>query len=129
MTAFLIVAALKDPKRLRSGEHHVGAEAEAYDDYWPTDEARTYDDPAAASFFLAGADETAVAVAAAASQQDPANTNRWIGHDDDEYEDATYNFPGKVKPTWESVDGDIRLNGRPFHVKGISWFGCETDTR
>ena len=161
VTAFLFVAALEAPRRLRLGGHHVGAEAAAeaeagLDHYWPTDETWTYDNPAAASFFLVGADdlegwdllpnataaaittpmladtpaaEVAAAVAAAASQQGPPDTNRWIGHDNNEYEEPTYYFPGDIKPTWESVDGEIRLNGQPFHIKGINWFGVETDTR
>lgn len=58
----------------------------------------------------------------------PATIDRWVVYDD-EYLDPTYFFPGDVKPTWESVHGEIRLNGHPFHVKGISWFGFETDTR
>lgn len=154
VTTFLFVAGLEAPRRLRLGGHHVGAEAEAdagLDDFWPADETWTYDDS-----FLAGADdlegwdplpnataatittpmladtpaaEVAAAVASAASQQGPPNTNRWIGHDNDEYEEPTYYFPGDIKPTWESVDGEIRLNGRPFHIKGVNWFGVETDTR
>lgn len=74
------------------------------------------------------------AVLAAALQQGPPsagappNINRWITYDN-EYQDPTYFFPGDIKPVWESVGGEVRLNGQPFHIKGISWFGFETGTR
>lgn len=32
-------------------------------------------------------------------------------------------FRGDVPTLWESVEGEIRLNGFPFHVKGTNWFG------
>ena len=44
-------------------------------------------------------------------------------------EDTTFYFPGELAPLWESIDGEVLLNGHPFHVKGINWFGFETDTR
>lgn len=58
----------------------------------------------------------------------PGTNKRWISYNDEDLDPTLY-FAGDVKPSWESVDGEIRLNGRPFHLKGISWFGFETDTR
>jgi hypothetical protein len=31
--------------------------------------------------------------------------------------------------TWTSEQGAILLNGRQFHLKGVNWFGMETETR
>lgn len=114
-----------------------------------------HDDPAVASFFarmehLEGQDvgPTVAAVSTAAAppaapavsqqsqqQQGPATVlappvldRRWIEYGNED-ENPTFYFTGDAKPTWESVDGEVRLNGRPFHIKGISWFGAETDTR
>jgi len=39
------------------------------------------------------------------------------------------NFRGDLPPLWESVQGEVRLNGLPFHIKGVNFFGFETDTR
>lgn len=159
VTTFLFVAALEAPRRLRGSGHHALEEAEddwPADGAWADDDdpaadssffagadelegwdpllnanATPTDGPGSVTTpMLADTPAAEVtAVAAAASQQGPpANANRWIGYDN-EYEDPTYFFPGDVKPTWESVNGEILLNGRPFHVKGISWFGTETDTR
>jgi hypothetical protein len=29
--------------------------------------------------------------------------------------------------SWRGVDGEMRVNGKTFHLKGVSWFGMETD--
>jgi hypothetical protein len=60
--------------------------------------------------------------------QAPPTLDRWISYGT-KPDDRTYYFTGDAKPIWESVDGEIRFNGHPFHVKGINWFGFETDTR
>ena len=31
--------------------------------------------------------------------------------------------------TWTSERGAILLNGRQFHLKGVNWFGLESETR
>lgn len=28
---------------------------------------------------------------------------------------------------WRGFAGDVQVNGRPFHVKGVNWFGLETE--
>ena len=88
---------------------------------------------ATATTATTGAAAAAAAAAAATPQQGPLvlappTLNRWIAFDD-VYDDPTLFFPGDAHPVWESVDGEVRLNGHPFHIKGISWFGIETDTR
>lgn len=30
---------------------------------------------------------------------------------------------------WTSERGEIRVNGQPFHLKGIAWYGMETRDR
>jgi len=39
------------------------------------------------------------------------------------------NFRRDRPPLWESMHGEVRLNGLPFHIKGVNFFGFETDTR
>jgi len=39
------------------------------------------------------------------------------------------NFRRDDLPLWESVQGEVRFNGLPYHIKGVNWFGFETDTR
>lgn len=39
------------------------------------------------------------------------------------------NFRADRPPLWESEQGEVRLNGLPFHIKGVNFFGFETDTR
>lgn len=39
------------------------------------------------------------------------------------------NFRRDNLPLWESVQGEVRFNGLPYHIKGVNWFGFETDTR
>lgn len=35
-----------------------------------------------------------------------------------------------VQPVkWESKEGQLWANGRAFKLKGVNWFGCETNTR
>ena len=33
----------------------------------------------------------------------------------------------EVAPGFQSMDGKLYANGQPFHVKGINWFGSETE--
>jgi hypothetical protein len=30
---------------------------------------------------------------------------------------------------WTSEEGELRVNGHPFHLKGIGWYGLETGDR
>lgn len=45
-------------------------------------------------------------------------------------EDTVHRQPIELRNlTWTSERGAILLNGRQFHLKGVNWFGMETDTR
>lgn len=43
--------------------------------------------------------------------------------------DAAVQWPVELQNlTWTSERGAIFLNGRQFHLKGVNWFGVETES-
>src|SRR6056297_1813859 len=36
---------------------------------------------------------------------------------------------GKEELTWTGTNKELRVNGKTFHLKGLSWFGLEVSVR